>query len=149
MLHRIHTADPFRPLAFGPMDLFFDAMRAPTLRRVASPSRVVRNPGGASLREEDDRFVLSAELPGIAPEGLEITVGDDWIELRAKRELTLPEGFKPLRRERADYQLARRFTLPKRIASEGVEATLREGVLSVTLPKHAAAGPRTIAVKAA
>ena len=74
MLHRIHTADPFRPLAFGPMDLFFDAMRAPTLRRVASPSRVVRNPGGALLREEDDRFVLSAELPGIAPEGLEITI---------------------------------------------------------------------------
>ncbi|MFV8750562.1 Hsp20/alpha crystallin family protein [Nannocystaceae bacterium ST9] len=143
MLHRIHPTDPFRT-----MELFFDAMRTPTLRREAA-SRVVRKPGVAQIREEDERFVLSAELPGIAPERLELAAGDDWIELRATREVALPEGFKPVRRERANYQFSRRFTLPKRIASDAVEATLREGVLTVTLPKHAGANPRTIEVKAA
>jgi HSP20 family protein len=144
MLHRIHPADPFRS-----MELFFDAMRGPGLRRSAAPSRVVRKPGVATLREEDTSFVLSAELPGIAPEQLELAAGDDWIELRATRSIAVPEGFKPLRRERADYEFKRRFTMPKRIAGEGVEATLRDGRLTVTLPKQANASPRTIAVKAA
>lgn len=144
MLHRIHPADPFRS-----MELFFDAMRAPGLRRSAAPNRVVRKPAVAQVREEDSSFVLTAELPGIAPEQLELAAGDDWIELRATRAVSVPEGFKPLRRERADYQFQRRFTLPKRIASEGVEATLRDGQLIITLPKQANASPRTIAVKAA
>lgn len=144
MLHRIHPADPFRT-----MELFFDAMRAPGLRRGPAPTRVVRKPGVATLREDDENFVLAAELPGIAPEQLELAAGDDWIELRATRQLGVPEGFELRRRERADYQFGRRFTLPKRIASERVEATLRDGLLTVTLPKHASAGPRTIEVKAA
>lgn len=144
MLHRIHPADPFRT-----MDLFFDAMRAPGLRRGPAPSRAVRKPGLAQLREEDEQFVLSAELPGIAPERLELAAGDDWLELRASRELSVPEGYELLRRERPDYQFSHRFTLPKRIASEGVEATLRDGLLTITMPKHASAGPRTIEVKAA
>jgi HSP20 family protein len=138
MLHRIHPADPFRT-----MELFFDAMRAPELRRV------IRKPNHAQWREEDERFVLTAELPGVGPERLELAAGDDWIELRATRELTVPEGFELLRRERANYEFKRRFNLPKRIASERVEATLREGLLTITVPKHAAAGPRTIEIKAA
>lgn len=144
MLHRIHPTDPFRS-----MELFFDAMRTPTLRRAATPTLVIRKPGVVQIREQDESFVLSAELPGIAPEGLELAVGDDWIELRATREPSVPEGFVPVRRERSSYQLVRRFTLPKRIASERVEATLREGVLTVTLAKLVDASPRTIAVKAA
>jgi HSP20 family protein len=144
MLHRIHPADPFRT-----MELFFDAMRAPGLRRGPTPNRVIRKPGVATLREDEDNFVLAAELPGIAPEQLELAAGDDWIELRATRELNVPEGFELRRRERSDYQFGRRFTLPKRIASERVEATLRDGLLIVTLPKHASASPRTIEVKAA
>lgn len=144
MLHRIHPADPFRSI-----ELLFDAMRGPAPRRTSVPSRLVRKPGVAQLREEDERFVLSAELPGIAPEQLELAAGDDWIELRATREVSVPEGFKPLRRERADYQFSRRFTFPKRITSEGVEATLRDGLLTVMLPKQANSTPRTIAVKAA
>jgi HSP20 family protein len=144
MLHRIHPADPFRT-----MELFFDAMRAPGLRRGTTANRAIRQPGLAQLREEDEHFVLSAELPGVSPDKLELAAGDDWIELRASREVAVPEGFELLRRERADYQFNRRFALPKRIVSDKVEATLRDGLLTVTLPKHASAGPRTIEVKAA
>jgi HSP20 family protein len=138
MLHRIHPADPFRT-----MELFFDAMRGPGLRRGT------RQPGIVQLREEDEQFVLLAELPGMSPDRLELSAGDDWIELRAARELGVPEGFELRRRERADYQFNRRFALPRRIASEKVEATLRDGRLTVRIPKHASAGPRTIEVKAA
>lgn len=144
MLHRIHPADPFRTL-----DLFFDAMRTPGLRRGPQPSRVVRKPALAHLREDEGQFVLAVDLPGVSPERLELAVGDDWIELRATRELSVPEGFQLIRRERSEYQFSRRFALPKRIDSERVDATLRDGQLVVTLPKHASAGPRTIEVKAA
>lgn len=140
MLHRIYPADPFRT-----MELFFDAMR-PSAR---PSNRAVRKPGLAQLREEDQHFVLTAELPGVAPDQLELSADEEWIELRATRTLAAPEGYVALRRERSEYEFHRRFALPKRIDNQRVEATLRDGVLTVTLPKHASATPRTIEVKAA
>jgi HSP20 family protein len=140
MLTRIYPADPFRT-----MELFFDAMR-PNARPT---NRAIRKPGLAQLREEEQSFVLTAELPGVALEHIELSADDEWVELKATRNLAAPEGFKPLRRERSEYELHRRFALPKRIDNQRIEATLRDGVLTVTLPKHASASPRTIEVKAA
>jgi HSP20 family protein len=102
-----------------------------------------------SLEEGEQAFTLRAELPGLDPAKLELSVGDEWIELSAKRETKAPEGYTALRRERSNYEFERRINLPKRIDADKVEATLRDGVLTVTLPKHAAAQPRQISIKAA
>lgn len=140
LIHRFNPSDHFRT-----MDMLFDAMLPPRGRR----TNFVRKPAKLVLDDQEQAFVLRAELPGLKPEALEISVGEDWIELEAKREVAIPEGYQAIRRERGDYRFSRRITLPKRVDGDKVEATLREGVLTITLPKLAGAMPRQIAIKAA
>lgn len=139
LIHRFEPRDPFHT-----MDLLFDAMLPRGGRaRIAPPS------GKLKLREQDASFTLSAELPGVAADELELEVGEDWVELTARRESAVPEGYQPLRRERPRIAIQRRIQLSKRIDGERVEAELRDGVLRVTLPKHASVAPRQITVHAA
>lgn len=141
LMHRFNPTDHFRT-----MDMLFDAIMPPAGRRA---THFARRTGKISLEEGEQAFKLSAELPGLEPAALDISVGEDWIELHAKREVEVPDGYEAIRRERTSYEFSRRITLPKRIDGEQVEAELIDGVLTVTLPKHANAQPRQIAIKAA
>jgi HSP20 family protein len=140
LIHRFKPTDHFRT-----MDMLFDAIM-PTGPRA---THFTRKPARLSIDDGEQAFTLRAELPGLAPDALELSVGDDWIELSAKRDLKVPEGYVPLRRERNAYEFERRINLPKRIDASQVEATLRDGLLTVTLPKHASIQPRQITIKAA
>jgi HSP20 family protein len=128
------------------MDMLFDAIMPPSGRRA---THFARKPGKLSLEDGEQAFTLRAELPGLDPQKLELSVGEDWIELSAKREVNTPAGYEPVRRERGSYEFSRRITLPKRVDGDNVEAELRDGLLIVTLPKHASAQPRQITIKAA
>jgi HSP20 family protein len=141
LMHRFNPTDHFRT-----MDMLFDAIMPPAGRRA---THFVRKAGKLTLDEGEQAFTLHAELPGLDPAALELSVGEDWIELQAKRELEVPAGYEPIRRERTNYEFSRRITLPKRIDGEHVDAQLLDGVLTVTLPKHANTQPRQIAIKAA
>jgi HSP20 family protein len=140
LIHRFKPTDHFRT-----MDMLFDAIMPPGSRA----THFTRKPARLHLDDDEQGFTLRAELPGLAPEALQLSVGDDWIELSAKRDLNPPEGYTPLRRERNTYEIERRINLPKRIDTSKVEATLRDGMLIVTLPKHASIQPRQINIKAA
>lgn len=142
LMHRFNPTDHFRT-----MDMLFDAIMPPAAARRAT--HFARKPGKISLEETEQGFTLNAELPGLDPETLELSVGEDWIELAAKREVTIPAGYEPVRRERGSYEFSRRITLPKRVDGDKVEASLVDGLLVVTLPKHASAQPRQITIKAA
>lgn len=141
LMHRFNPTDHFRT-----MDMLFDAIMPPAGRRA---THFARKTGKISLEEGEQAFTLRAELPGLDAAALELSVGEDWIELQAKRELELPEGYEPIRRERTNFEFSRRITLPKRVDGERVDATMVDGVLTVTLPKHANAQPRQITIKAA
>lgn len=146
LMHRLNT-DPFRT-----MELLFDSMLPQAAKRPQAGVRrtnFARKTGQVFIDEQPDSYVLRAELPGVLPEALELEVGEDWIELSIKREVAAPEGYQALRRERPNFQFNRRLTLAKRIDGDKVEATLRDGVLTVTMPKHASVQPRTVAIKAA
>lgn len=140
LIHCFNPSDHFRN-----MDMLFDAIMPPGPRA----THFTRKPARLTLEDGEQAFTLRAELPGLDPAALELSVGEDWIELSAKREVTIPEGYTTLRRERSSYGFERRINLPKRIDGDKVEAVLRDGTLTVTLPKHASTQPRQIAIKAA
>ena len=140
LIQRFKPTDHFRT-----MDMLFDAIMPPGRRA----THFARKPARVTLEAGEQAFTLRAELPGLAPEQLELSVGEDWIELTTKRETPVPEGYTVLRRERGAYEFQRRITLPKRIDGESVEAQLRDGVLTISLPKHASVQPRQISIKAA
>ncbi len=100
-----------------------------------------------SLEDKGDAFVLDAELPGVTPESLELTLTGPVLKLRARRNVLVPEGFVAHRRERPAFDLMRSITLPARVDAEKVTATAKDGIVTVLLPKAPESMPRNITVK--
>ncbi len=98
--------------------------------------------------ETKDAFVVQADVPGLAEGGVSVSVEEDALVIRGERKSDVPEGYKVHVRERAPVAFTRSLGLPGRIDAEGVTATLKDGVLTITLPKTKEAIPRQIAVKA-
>jgi len=98
--------------------------------------------------ETKEAFVYKAEVPGLAEGDVGVHVEDDALLLRGERKSDVPEGYTVHLRERGPIAFARKFPLPGRVDAEGVSASLKDGVLTVTLPKAKDALPRQIAVKA-
>lgn len=93
--------------------------------------------------------VLTAELPGMGVEDVEITVRGDAITLSGSRpELKLNDGETLHRSERASGCFSRTLKLPYRVDSDRVEAAFQRGVLTIQLPRASSDLPRKIAVKA-
>ena len=100
------------------------------------------------IAETDSDFVLTADLPGIAREDLDLTVVDGRLTIKGqrRRESDSKEG-NVHRVERAHGTFTRAFDLPAAIDPETVAATYKDGVLTVTVPKAEEARPKQIEVK--
>jgi len=103
-----------------------------------------------NLYENADGFVLTAELPGMKLEDIELAVQGNRLSIRGERKISYPDDGRTNlhRRERQVGQFRRALELPVAIDSEKVEASYRNGVLLVRLPKSAAHRPRRIEVQA-
>lgn len=102
------------------------------------------------VREEADRFIVHADLPGIDPRDIDITMENGVLTIRGERKTeatTSTEGFR--RVERSAGYFYRRFTLPDTVDSEGVKASGNNGVLEIAIPKQAKVQPRRIEVQTA
>ena len=103
-------------------------------------------PSWLTLRDAGAALVLTAELPGLSDKDVELTIERGALTIRAERKPAAPAGYKPLRNERAHVRFAETIELPNTIAEEQATASLKDGVLVVTLPKAEAAKPRRISV---
>jgi HSP20 family protein len=139
---------PFGQTPWGPfgalrreMDELFDRFGAlSTAPRTAFPA--------VNLYETEDAYVLTAELPGIAPEDLDISLEGSTLTLRGERRTPSFEGASVHRSERPAGHFRRAIDLPVPVDGEKVEAVHRHGVLTLRLPKTPEHRPRQIAVKA-
>jgi HSP20 family protein len=97
----------------------------------------------------DDGAVITAELPGIDLDTLDISVHNDTLTLRGERQPDeIGEGEAYHRRERSHGLFKRAFQLPFRVAAEKVAASYNNGVLNITLPRAESDKPRKIQVLA-
>lgn len=94
-----------------------------------------------------DRVVVTAELPGLAADELEISIVNDTVTLSGNRVIPAGDNIKYHRRERTEGQFSRTLQFPFRIDSNNVEALFLNGVLQLTLPKAEADKPKKIAIK--
>jgi HSP20 family protein len=97
-----------------------------------------------SAYDTPDAMILVAEVPGLTEKDLDITVKEDVLTISAERKELGPEGV-GLHRP----AFSRSFALPERMATDGLTAELKDGILTVRLPKAPEAQPRKIQVKAA
>lgn len=97
------------------------------------------------ITESKDDLVLMAELPGISPEDVHLTLEDDVLTLRGERKSeTKGQDAKVHLLERSYGSFARSFTLPRSVDASRVRAEWRNGILTVTMPKTAVAKGRVI-----
>lgn len=100
--------------------------------------------------EEGDALLAEAEVPGFRLEDLEISLQEGGLTIKGKREAAASDSAANYhRRERVNRAFERTVALPFEIATDKVEATLRDGVLTIRMPKAEAAKPRRIEVKPA
>jgi HSP20 family protein len=98
----------------------------------------------------EEGLVVTAELPGVNPNDIDISVVNETLTLSGMRQPdALEDGDKYHRRERRHGKFSRTFQLPFAIEADNVEAVFENGVLHVSLPRAEAEKPKKIAVKAA
>lgn len=101
------------------------------------------------VREEADRFVILADLPGVDPAGIEVQMDKNVLTLKGERKSeTKEDGAKFTRVERRYGSFERRFTLPESADAEGISAAGKNGVLEISIPKKPELAPRRIAINA-
>lgn len=100
--------------------------------------------------EEKDRFVLKADMPGVDPRDIDVSMNGGVLSLSGiRREETKSEPPGRRRLERISGKFYRCFTLPETADAEGIAASSNNGILEVTIPKLPEVQPRRITVEAA
>jgi HSP20 family protein len=114
------------------------------------PQNVIDWAPHVDIQEEKDKFVLHADLPGVDPKDIEVSLEKGILTLRGHRELSTRDekaGFRRVERVSGDFY--RRFSLPDTADSQAVRAKHTNGVLEVIIPKQAQVMPRRIQIEAA
>jgi HSP20 family protein len=106
----------------------------------------LRNQPAVNIWERDDALLVEMEVPGVKKEQLDLTVVGKDLSIRIDRLGVEPEGAVYHRRERPVGSFSRVIALPSDVDPNRVGAELRDGVLTITLPKAESAKPRKIAV---
>jgi HSP20 family protein len=99
------------------------------------------------VKEEKDRFVLFADLPGIDPDEIEVSMDKGTLTIKGERSSESAEQTDRFSRiERRYGSFYRRFALPDSADPQGIQAHGRNGVLEITIPKRPESAPRRIQV---
>jgi HSP20 family protein len=99
------------------------------------------------VKETKDAFAFSADLPGVAEKDLHVQLSENRLSISGKRESEKTEqGETFYATERSYGSFTRSFTLPEGIDGDKIRAELKNGVLSITVPKRPEAQPKKISV---
>lgn len=100
------------------------------------------------IKEEAERFVIFADLPGVDPKDIEIHMDKGILSIKGERSTeSKDENERFSRIERSHGVFYRRFALPESANPEGIAATGRHGVLEIVIPKRPETTPRRIQVQ--
>lgn len=99
------------------------------------------------VRSDGEAFEITAAVPGLRAENVQVEILDDVLTLRGKVEATEPEGADYLVREVGMGDFERSLRLPDPVDPVKAEASIQDGILKVRIPKAEAAKPKVIKVK--
>jgi HSP20 family protein len=139
--------DPWRTMDDWRQEV--DRMFHPLLQRGDDTSRVV---GGewapaVDIKEEDNRYVIRADIPGVKPDDIEVTMENGVLTIRGERKFEETEERENFKRiERSHGVFYRRFSLPDNTDAEAVQASGKDGVIEIIIPKTTEKQPKRIEV---
>ena len=99
------------------------------------------------IYEEEDKFVIKAEVPDVDKKDIEITIEDNVLTIKGEKKFEREEKKENyLRAERYYGAFRRSFTLPATVDKENVKASLDKGVLTIEIPKKEETKPKKIEI---
>lgn len=123
--------------------LFGDAFATET-----DGNKVVAWTPSVDVHEEQDRYTVRADLPGVTPKDIEVTAADGVLTIRGSRQIEKRDnqkGYERLERQSGDF--LRRFSLPENARADDIKAKHSNGVLEVVIPKTPVVEPRRVSVE--
>lgn len=142
----IRWTDPRRDMVgvHDEVNRLFDSLAGITRPYVRLENQNAFSPP-VDIEESSEGFILRADLPGVAQKDIKVHVVGDTITLRGERQLTRKEGLHRVERVHGTFE--RTFTLGTAVKTDGIQATYRDGVLEVRVPKAEEAKVREIDVQ--
>jgi len=102
------------------------------------------------IREEDKRFMILVDVPGVDPSTIEVSMDKSILTIKGERQVEAEEtGGKLTRQERVYGTFHRRFALPESADADHISAHGRHGVLEIAIPKKPETTPRRITINTA
>ena len=135
---------------FDPLnELVDDLFKGFFVRPVAFEGRGEAPRMKVDVAEKNGAYLISAELPGVRKEDIQVTIDGNQVSLSAevKREKEVQQDERVLHTERSYGKVTRSFSLPQEVDEAKAEAKFRDGVLELTLPKKAAAARKQITIQ--
>ena len=136
------------------MTLYMPNQRRQQLRRYYAGDRLARNVGINSevhvpvdVKDEQDAYVIVATLPGLNAEDLNIEILENVVDVTGKFEDVEDENETYLRRERPVGSFHRRLRFATKLVAAEAEAALKDGILTLSIPKVEEERPKSIKVK--
>jgi HSP20 family protein len=98
--------------------------------------------------QDDDAYYINAEVPGFSDKDLRVELQRGVLTVSGEQAVAAPEGYRAAHRERGVVKFSRTVQLPDEVDEEQAKASVKDGVLTITLPKRPEVKPRQIAVTA-
>jgi HSP20 family protein len=148
MILRAQNVTPYGMRLRSEVDCLFDDLFGSG--SAALPFRALGLPvfPAVNVWEDGDAFMAEAELPGLELNEVEVCVVGDELTIKGERKNGCDDGASCHRRERSVGSFCRVLRIPVEVDADKVQATLKNGVLTITLPKVEAVKPRKITVEA-
>ncbi|MFH0976172.1 MAG: Hsp20/alpha crystallin family protein [Spirochaetota bacterium] len=99
------------------------------------------------IYENDSEYIIKSEMPGVAKEGLEVTLKNNELEINGRINGNFPDSSDLKYSEFDLYDYYRKLTIDNTVDSNALSANLENGILTIKLPKKEEAKPRRIEVK--
>ncbi|WP_369158209.1 Hsp20/alpha crystallin family protein [Candidatus Thiodiazotropha sp. LNASS1] len=109
------------------------------------PQRSIRP--NVDILEDETGITLRADLPGVTKEGLDIQVDNETLSIDGKAEIDMPEAMQALYADVRATRYQRSFSLSSELDGDKTEANLKDGVLSLRIPKREQYQPRKIEIR--
>jgi len=124
------------------------ATRQPdALQREGRHPELVLRPA-TDIFEDDDGITLQMDIPGASKERLTLQVNRDRLDVEAEVRIDIPQDMEPVYADVRSTRYQRTFALSSELESDKVDASLKDGVLTLRIPKRPEIRPRKIEVRA-
>ena len=96
--------------------------------------RTMRPP--VDIFEDSTGITVQADMPGVSKDRLEVHIDNDTLSIDGTADISMPEGMEPLYADIRSTHYQRSFSLSRELDGEKVDATLKDGVLTLRIPKR-------------